>query len=146
VGLQKQLAEAGRCSPAFLACARPGRAALLVLRAGVEAQSALGDAPPGLARVDAFILHRLLLERVLGISREAVREEKNLHYERQADAAVRSVDEGKADVSFLVNPTPVEAVRDNAFAGQVMPQKSTDFYPKMLSGLVIYDLEGSLKT
>jgi uncharacterized protein (DUF1015 family) len=83
----------------------------------------------------------VLLERVLGIDRDAVREEKNLHYEREMDSAIRAVTDGRADICFLLNPTPIEAVRDNAFAGQVMPQKSTDFYPKLLSGLTIYDLE-----
>ena len=103
-------------------------------------------APPELARVDVFLLHGLLIERALGISREAVCEETHLHYERSVEAAVRAVDEGKADVCFLVNPTPIEAVRDNALAGQVMPQKSTDFYPKLLSGLTIYDLDGPRET
>jgi uncharacterized protein (DUF1015 family) len=143
--LEQQLAQAGRRGPAFVACARPDRAALLALRGDVDTRYALGDAPPGLARVDVFVLHRLLIERVLGISREAVREETNLHYEREAETAVRAVDESGADVCFLVNPTPIEAVRDNAFAGQVMPQKSTDFYPKLLSGLTIYHLDSSLK-
>jgi uncharacterized protein (DUF1015 family) len=143
--LQDQLAQAGRRGPAFVACARPDRAALLVLRSEVDTRSASGDAPPELAGVDVFVLHRLLIEGMFGISRQAVRDESNLHYERDAEAAMRAVDEGKADVCFLVNSTPIEAVRDNAFAGQVMPQKSTDFYPKLLSGLTIYDLDSSLK-
>ena len=51
------------------------------------------------------------------------------------------VDEREAQVCFLLNATPIEAVRDNAFAGHVLPQKSTDFYPKLLSGLTIYWLD-----
>ena len=144
--LERQLLQAGRRGPAFVACARPDRAALLALRKDVDTRSALGGAPPELARVDVFLLHGLLIERALGISREAVCKETHLHYERSVEAAVRAVDEGKADVCFLVNPTPIEAVRDNALAGQVMPQKSTDFYPKLLSGLTIYDLDGPRET
>ena len=48
---------------------------------------------------------------------------------------------GGANVAFLMNPVRVEQVRDIAFAGEVLPQKSTDFYPKLLSGLTIYALE-----
>jgi uncharacterized protein (DUF1015 family) len=137
---QSELSRSGRGAPAFLAYAGRGRAALLETRESTEEMEMAGT-PPGLARLDVFILHRLVIEQVLGVSREAVREEKNIHYEREAEAAVRAVDEGRADVCFLINPTPIEAVRDNAFAGQPMPQKSTDFYPKLLSGLTIYDLE-----
>jgi uncharacterized protein (DUF1015 family) len=138
---RRELHETGAGAPAFLAYAGPGRAALLVLRESTE-EYELGGTPPSLARLDVFVLHRLLIEGALGVDRQAVREEKNLRYERAADAAVRAVDEGRAQLCFLLNPTPIEAVRDNAFAGQVMPQKSTDFYPKLLSGLTIYDLEG----
>jgi uncharacterized protein (DUF1015 family) len=137
---RSELSQAGRGAPAFLAYAGPGRAALLETRESTEEMEMAGT-PPGLARLDVFILHRLVIEQVLGISREAVREERNIHYEREAETAVQAVDEGRANVCLLVNPTPIDAVRDNAFAGLPMPQKSTDFYPKLLSGLTIYDLE-----
>jgi len=135
-----ELRRAGRGAPAFLAYAGRGRAALLAIRESAEEMEMAGT-PPSLARLDVFILHRLVIEQVLGISRDAVREEKNIHYEREAALAVGAVHEGRADICFLVNPTPIEAVRDNAFTGQPMPQKSTDFYPKLLSGLTVYDLE-----
>jgi uncharacterized protein (DUF1015 family) len=137
---QDELSRAGRGAPAFLVYAGPGRTALFEIRESTE-EFEMAGTPPSLARLDVFILHRLLIEQVLGISRDAVREEKNIRYEREAEAAVREVDEGRANICFIVNPTPIEAVRDNAFAGQPMPQKSTDFYPKLLSGLTVYDLE-----
>ncbi len=87
------------------------------------------------------LLHRLVLEGALGIDRQAVREEKNLRYVRELDAAVREVDSGKAQAAFLMNATPIEAVWSNALAGRALPQKSTDFYPKLLSGLTIYWLD-----
>ncbi|HUU15127.1 MAG TPA: DUF1015 domain-containing protein, partial [Terriglobia bacterium] len=87
------------------------------------------------------ILHRLLLEQVLGVDRQAVREEKNLSYVREFDDAVGRVDERRGEIAFLLNPTPVEAVWGNAIAGHALPQKSTDFYPKLLSGLAIYWLD-----
>ena len=97
--------------------------------------------PPSLARLDVVILHRIILERVLGIDRKAVQQERNLRYVRDMGEAIDQVENGRAQICLLVNPTPIEAVRDNAFAGRVLPQKSTDFYPKLLSGLTIYWLD-----
>ena len=90
--------------------------------------------------LDVRILHERLLGRVLGIGEDAVRDEKNLRYIRGIDAAVEQARQGAAQIAFLVKPTSVEQVADTSFAGGVMPQKSTDFYPKLLSGLTIYRL------
>lgn len=92
------------------------------------------------AELDVVRLHKVLLESVLGLSEQSIREQKNLEYVRDAREAVSRVEAG-ADVAFLIRPVRVEQVRDIAFAGQVMPQKSTDFYPKLLSGLTIYALD-----
>ena len=86
------------------------------------------------------VLHEKLLGGVLGISEQAVREEKHVRYVRGLDAALNEVRQGDAQVALLVEPTPVEDVARVAFSGGVMPQKSTDFYPKLLSGLTIYRL------
>jgi uncharacterized protein (DUF1015 family) len=134
-----RLRKAGSARPAFAAFAGRGRLALLRLRA--EPKEALPDLPESLARLDAVILHRLLLEEVLGINARAVREERNLAYRREAQEAAAEVEGGGAQVCFLVNPTPVEDVWENALAGQALPQKSTDFYPKLLSGLALYWLD-----
>jgi uncharacterized protein (DUF1015 family) len=136
---RRQLSEAGAGDPAFLAYGGAGHVALLALRESQE-EAELAGTPPSLAQLDVYILHRLLIEGALLISPQAVREENNLYYEREAEAAIRAVDEGRAQLCFLLNPTPIAAVRDNAFAGLVMPQKSTDFYPKLLSGLAICDV------
>ena len=96
-------------------------------------------APPAVPRCDQ--LHKCLLEGVLGISEEAIRDQKNINYVRDAGEAMARVREGAANVAFLMNPVRMRQVRDIAFAGEVLPQKSTDFYPKLLSGLTIYALE-----
>ena len=137
----ESLAHAGREVPTLGAYAGPGKLAVLRLRKRIDLEKVLPDLPASLRRLDVIILHRLILEGVLGIDRQAVRKEKNLHYVREFDVAIQEVDTGKAQVSFLMNPTPIEAVRDNAFAGHVLPQKSTDFYPKLLSGLTIWWLD-----
>lgn len=91
--------------------------------------------------LDVVQLHKCLLEGVLGISEEAIRDQKNISYVRDAAEALARVRDGAANVAFVMNPVRMRQVRDIAFAGEVLPQKSTDFYPKLLSGLTIYALE-----
>jgi len=91
--------------------------------------------------LDVVQLHKCLLEGALGISEEAIRNQQNVTYIRDAAEAMKTVRDGKADVAFLMNPAKMSQVRDIAFGGEVLPQKSTDFYPKLLSGLAVYALE-----
>jgi uncharacterized protein (DUF1015 family) len=91
--------------------------------------------------LDVEVLHQRLLGRALGIGEEAVRDERHLRYIRGLDRAVEEARAGSAQIAFLLKPTSVEQVAATSFAGGVMPQKSTDFYPKLLSGLTIYKLD-----
>jgi len=91
--------------------------------------------------LDVVQLHQLVLESVLGISKEAIREQQNISYVREIGEALDRVRTGRANVAFLMNPVRISQAEDIAFAGEVLPQKSTDFYPKLLSGLTIYALE-----
>jgi len=91
--------------------------------------------------LDVRVLHERLLGKVLGIGEEAVRDEKHLRYIRGIDAAVEEARSGAAQIAFLLKPTSIQQVADTSFGGGVMPQKSTDFYPKLLSGLTIYKLD-----
>ena len=92
--------------------------------------------------LDVRVLHERLLGRALGIGEDAVRDERHLRYARGIDAAVDEVRRGAAQIAFLLKPVSVQQVADISFAGGVMPQKSTDFYPKLLSGLTIYRVGG----
>ena len=91
--------------------------------------------------LDVRILHERLLGKALGIGEEAVRDERNLRYIRGLEAAIGEARSGKAQIAFLLKPTAIEQVAAISFGGGVMPQKSTDFYPKVLSGLAIYKIE-----
>jgi uncharacterized protein (DUF1015 family) len=96
--------------------------------------------------LDVVQLHKCLLEGVLKLSEESIRNQQNLSYLREASEALAAVrgetaGKGRTNIAFLMNPCPVQKVRDIAFAGEVMPQKSTDFYPKLLSGLAAYALD-----
>ncbi|HLK07486.1 MAG TPA: DUF1015 domain-containing protein [Candidatus Angelobacter sp.] len=132
------LGQAGENGTAFVAVTRQGP---YLMRAKQDAiQHALRDLPALQRGLDVVQLHRVMLERVLGISEEAIRNQENVRYERDAFEAISWVRQG-ANVAFLMNPAKIEQVRDIAFGGEVLPQKSTDFYPKLLSGLAIYALE-----
>ncbi len=97
------------------------------------------DRKPG--ELDIQVLHGEMLRDTLGIGEDAVRDEKHIEYVRGLDAAYAKVHVGGAEIAFLLEPVAIEQVADVAFSGGVMPQKSTDFYPKLLSGLTIYKLE-----
>src|SRR5579864_6562426 len=91
--------------------------------------------------LDVVQLHKCVLEGILKLSEESIRNQQNLSYLRDASEAIEQVRQGKANLTFLINPCRVQQVRDIAFSGEVMPQKSTDFYPKLLSGLTAYALD-----
>ncbi len=94
--------------------------------------------------LDVVQLHKLVLEDALGMSQDDIREQNHLKYVRDANEAIDEVRNG-ANAAFIMNPVRMDQMRDVAFAGEVLPQKSTDFYPKMLSGLTIYSLEEAAK-
>ncbi|HXB21135.1 MAG TPA: DUF1015 domain-containing protein [Candidatus Solibacter sp.] len=132
------LQEAGEDGTAFVAVIKQGP---YLLRAKKRAlHDALSAMPAQQRDLDVIQLHKILLERVLGISEEAIRNQDHIKYERDAFEAISQVRQG-ANVAFLMNPARIEQVRDIAFSGEVLPQKSTDFYPKLLSGMTIYALE-----
>jgi len=141
--LTAALADAGKKSPSLVACSGDGRAALFSLRkdADLAGHSILGKRPAPLRGTDVALLHMGLLEPVLGITPEAQAAKTNIYYPQDAAGSVRELRSGKGQVLFLMNATPVVQVREVAEAGEVMPQKSTFFYPKVLTGLCIHTLE-----
>ena len=121
---------------AFIAVTGSGA---LLLRSKPEAvAAALASLPDRQRQLDLSHLHSIILDRLLGLDEEKVREQTNIRYLRDAADAVEQPRRGQANVTFLTNPVTMEQLREVAFAGDVMPQKSTDFFPKLLSGLTIY--------
>ncbi len=87
--------------------------------------------------LDVSILHSYVLENALGIDKENMANQINLRYTRSMEEAIESVKEGKATAAFLINATKVSQIKAVALAGDKMPQKSTYFYPKLKTGLVM---------
>ncbi|MFH1428164.1 MAG: DUF1015 domain-containing protein [Candidatus Margulisiibacteriota bacterium] len=99
------------------------------------------DTSAAYRHLDVSILHKLILEKILGITIEDQAAQKNLVYVRYCEPAIERVDRGDSQLCFFLNPTKVSEVREIASKGERMPQKSTDFYPKLLSGITIYKMD-----
>ena len=136
-----ELAAAGRSAHSIGAYAGGDRLTIFSLKSTANIAAAFPGASPRQRELDVVLLHGLILDKGLGITAEAVRAEQNLRYEREAAAAISAVAEGRAQICFLLNPVRVEQVMEMALASEVLPQKSTDFYPKMLSGVTTYRVE-----
>ena len=111
---------------------------LATLKPTVDGRSLFGkDVPAALSALDVTILHQLVLGRVLGISAEAQEQKANIDYVRGFDEAIARMQDGRMQAAFIMNPPKIEQVAAVAEAGSTMPQKSTYFYPKLLTGLVL---------
>jgi uncharacterized protein (DUF1015 family) len=136
------LRESGRCGTSILAVT--ANHAFLLHHPNPNNPQVFAGLSISQQALDVVQLHKCLLEKVLNLSEESIRNQQNISYIRDAAEAlsqVRGAAGSQANIAFLMNPCRVAQVRDIAFAGEVMPQKSTDFYPKLLSGLTIYALD-----
>lgn len=133
--------------PATFGLAVPGATTLHVLRLRDDfdpSAAGLGELAPALQRLDVALLHELVLERALGITKAAQEAKTNLYYYKSTERALAAAaGEGDAPVQLvcLMNATPVSDVVAVCDSGEVMPQKSTFFYPKIPNGLVFRDLQ-----
>ncbi len=134
--------KAARAIGAYPAASSASRAFyVLTLRPGADLAQMLPAASPLQRQLDVVLLHQGILEPALGITAHAVASEENLSYEREVSAALDAVDRGAAQTAFLLNAVEVDLVMQVAIAGEAMPQKSTDFFPKLLSGITMYRIE-----
>jgi uncharacterized protein (DUF1015 family) len=123
------------------AYAADGAFYLFALKSRASLEALLPGVSPAQRRLDVVLLHRLILERGLKITQDAVKTEKNIAYEREMDTAIADVDSGRAQICFLLNAVSVDTVAEMAMEGEVLPQKSTDFFPKLMSGITMYRLK-----
>ncbi len=101
----------------------------------------LKNLPPRQRQLGVAQLHTVVLDHLLGLTEDKIRATGNIQYLREASEAVALVESGQANVAFLIKPITLDQLKDVSLSGEVMPQKSTDFYPKLLSGLAIYALD-----
>ncbi len=114
---------------------------LLVLKSFDIMEKLLPNASKASQGLDVSVLHTLILEKLMDIDAENMAKQINLTYVKQADDALQAVDNGKANCAFILNPTKISEICDVSSAGEKMPQKSTYFYPKLITGLVMNKLD-----
>lgn len=136
-GLLKRLEEVP--GVAFVAATRDGD---FLLTPKPEAIAPLlAGLSPRQQQLDVVQLHKVVLEKLLGLNEELVRAGSNVRYLREASEALQQLGSGNADIAFLIKPVTLDQMKDISLNLEVMPQKSTDFYPKLLSGLAMYTLD-----
>lgn len=116
------------------------KAYVFVLKDKNTMARALEDRPVQYRDLDVSVLHTLVLEKLLGIDKQNMANQINLSYTRSVSEGVKAVDEASADCLFILNPTKVEQIKDISLVNEKMPQKSTYFYPKLVTGIVINPL------
>jgi uncharacterized protein (DUF1015 family) len=118
-----------------------GRPLRLKLREQAIADAALAGRSQAYRELDTGVLETLVLNDALGLSDDDISHFNGLFYARDTAEALAKVSSGEFEAAFLMRPTPVDQVRDVAAAGENMPPKSTFFYPKLLTGLLLNPLE-----
>ena len=141
--IEKSLAS-NPMSKSYVFCTKSGEYHLLTLKEGSAATDALTALNPGKSDaykgLDVTVLHSLILEKLFGIDKENMANQINLKYTRDIDEACDCVKENEFNCAFILNSTKVSEIKDVALAGEKMPQKSTYFYPKLITGLVMNEL------
>lgn len=129
---------------AYVMCRKGGKYSLLLLKDTQEAKNALDELNPGKSdaykNLDVTVLHSLILEKLFGIDKQNMANQINLKYTRDIEEACACVKDKEFNCAFILNSTKVSEIKDVALAGEKMPQKSTYFYPKLITGLVMNDL------
>ena len=114
---------------------------LLTLKPGVMDDLFKDELDVSLRLLDVTVLTRLIFMKVLGFDQQRLDNETLIGYASTADKAIEAIDSGSYEVSFILNPTRIEQVQEVAQKGLIMPRKSTYFYPKVRSGLVMHALK-----
>jgi uncharacterized protein (DUF1015 family) len=132
--------HAGKATSFLMVSAEDKRARVATLRDDVDLSEAELPANPTLAALDVTVLHSVVLQHILGLSPQAQEKQENVTFVRDAGEAVNRVLSGEHPLGFLLNPTPMWQVEAVGEAGETMPQKSTLFYPRLMSGIVMREV------
>ena len=138
----EKLAEAGKQAHAFVLLTKDSKQSCIISLKRQDWISSLvaKTVSESLRPLDVTVLHRLVFEEILGISQTAQANQENIIYWKDTKKAINETQKGACEITFLLNPTRIQDMERVAMAGEKMPQKSTYFYPKILSGLVMHPL------
>ncbi|MDO9532963.1 MAG: DUF1015 domain-containing protein [Deltaproteobacteria bacterium] len=135
--LQQTLAEVPAGESAYVVLGFGRKAWRLILRPGVRQTVLARQMHPALAQLDVAVLNYLIFEKVMGLDAQAQDDQETCKYTSKISEVVAAVNQGEARLAFLLNPTRIEQVQEVATAGLTMPRKSTYFYPKVMTGMIL---------
>ncbi len=138
--LKEKMDEGFKNNQKVFGCYTKGEYYLFSLKSEICDIKELSGMDTSLSNLDVTVLHSLILEKYLGIDKENMAKQLNLSYTRDYKDGIESVDKG-ANACFILNSTRISEIADVASAGEKMPQKSTYFYPKLITGLVMNKLD-----
>lgn len=142
--LKKELARLGESRAAFAAVV-PGsdHATLFALGGAADLRGAGIEGSQALVELDVNLLHEIILDRILGITKEMQEAKTHIKYIKDTQSALDLTRAGEGQVCFVMNPARLPQIRAISQAGDFMPQKSTYFYPKIASGIVFRTIDAN---
>ena len=139
--LKNSLAEKGAENSAFIFyCNRNRGYYLMSLKPGIMDEMEK-DLHPSLRKLDVIVLSRLILQKSLGFTKADLDNDSIFQYSSNIASSISLVDSGECEITFLLNPTKIEQVQEIARGSLIMPRKSTYFYPKVLTGMVLNKID-----
>ncbi len=138
--LLKLLEKSGANSSFIIVTENLDKPLLLTLKPEA-ANKILGQLPQALAALDVSVLQQLVFGHILGISSADMEEQRYTRYTQDTGTAIDAVRNGEAQIAVILKSTKIEQVREVAVMGEKMPQKSTFFYPKLATGLLLNRLD-----
>jgi uncharacterized protein (DUF1015 family) len=135
--LQEQLTATDPGDTVFLMVGFGLKAWRLKLREGVRQKILAREMHPALAALDVAVLNYLVLGKGLGLDAKALDDQETCKYSSKLEEVVKLLTAKEVDLAFLLNPTQIEQVRQVATNSLIMPRKSTYFYPKVMTGLLL---------
>ena len=135
--LQQSLDHMAGQESAFILLGSGRQAWRLHLRPGVRQKLLSREMHPALAQLDVVVLNYLIFERVLGLYAKAQDDQDTCKFTSKIGEALAALSRKEASLAFLLNPTRIQQVQEVATAGLIMPRKSTYFYPKVMTGIVL---------
>jgi uncharacterized protein (DUF1015 family) len=109
----------------------------LQLKEGVRQQILAREMHPALAALDVSVLNYLVLDKSLGLDAKALDDQDTCKYSSKLEEVIKLLAAKEVNLAFILNPTGIEQVRQVALSSLVMPRKSTYFYPKVMTGLLL---------
>jgi uncharacterized protein (DUF1015 family) len=138
--VESTLAESGKQNTSFVVFTRTGDYHLLQLKPRAFERMPK-EVHPALRRLDVQVLSDLVFQKTIGFTAKDMENDEWFRFDSSIETCLEKVRSGDAEAAFLLNPTPIEDVRNVAGEGLVMPRKSTFFHPKVLTGLVLNPLD-----